>query len=126
MSDVKQYFLEYATAYAGAMEEIYEKKNSSVDRKRNLRVVNQMIDKLKKIYKQAYFANELHEIEDLLFHENKYIRSVAATYSLIYNPDLAQKVLNDLIYLPVPNYVAPTARLSLESWKKGLLNPEDM
>ena len=25
-----------------------------------------------------------------------------------------------------PNYVAPIARLSLASWKKGLLNPDKM
>lgn len=74
----------------------------------------------------AYRTNELRDIEDLLAHENKYIRCVAATYSLIYNFKVAQKVLNELINLPVPNYVAPIARLSLDSWNKGYLNPEEM
>lgn len=126
MNNVKQDFLNYATTYAAAMEEVYEMKNSPVDRKKHLKTANQMIVKLKKIYKQAYFDNELSEIEELLFHENKYVRSVAATYSLINNSDLAQQVLNDLILLPAPNHVAPIARLSLASWKKGLLNPSEM
>ena len=124
MNNVKKDFLSCATTYAIAMEEVFEVENSPVDRKKHLKTANQMIVKLKKIYKQAYLDNELSEIEELLFHENKYVRCVAATYSLINNYDLAQKVLNELLILPAPNYVAPIARLSLASWKKGLLNPE--
>ncbi len=119
----KQDFLSFASTYASAMEEVYEKQNNPVERKKQLKTANQMIIELKKIYKQAYLKNKLSKIEELLFHENKYVRCVAATYSLIYNYDLAQKVLNDLLNLPVPNYVAPIARLSLASWEKGLLNP---
>ena len=126
MNEVKQDFLKYAMEYALAMEEIFEKKNSSAVRKKHLAISNQMISKLKKIYKNAYQTNELCNIEELLYHENKYVRSVAATYSLVYNYEVAHKVLNDLMNLPVPNYVAPIARLSLDSWKKGYLNPEDM
>lgn len=124
MGNIKQDFLSFASTYATAMEEIYEKKNSAIERKKQLKSANQMIIELKKIYKQAYVENKLSEIEELLFHDNKYVRCIAATYSLIYNYNLAYKVLNDLLLLPVPNYVAPIARLSLASWEKGLLNPE--
>lgn len=126
MGNIKQDFLSFASTYATAMEEIYEKKNSVAERKKQLKSANQMIIELKKIYKQAYVENKLSEIEELLFHENKYVRCIAATYSLIYNYNLAYKVLNDLLLLPVPNYVAPIARLSLASWEKGLLNPEQI
>lgn len=126
MNDVKQDFLNYAMEYALAMEEVFEKKNSSAVRKKYLAISNQMIGKLKKIYMNAYRTNELRDIEDLLAHENKYIRCVAATYSLVYNFEVAQKALNELINLPVPNYVAPIARSSLDSWRKGYLNPEEM
>lgn len=125
MGNIKQDFLSFASTYATAMEEIYEKKNSAIERKKQLKSANQMIIELKKIYKQAYVENKLSEIEELLFHDNKYVRCIAATYSLIYNYNLAYKVLNDLLLLPVPNYVAPIARLSLASWEKGLLNPEE-
>jgi hypothetical protein len=125
MSNIKQDFLSFASTYATAMEEMYEKKISVVERKKQLKSANQMIIELKKIYKQAYIENKLSEIEELLFHENKYVRCIAATYSLIYNYNLAYKVLNDLLILPVPNYVAPIARLSLASWEKGFLNPEN-
>lgn len=108
------------------MEQIYEKKNSSIERKKQLKSANQMLIELKKIYKQAFIENKLSEIEEFLCHDNKYVRCIAATYSLIYNYNLAHKVLNDLLLLPVPNYVAPIARLSLASWEKGLLNPENM
>lgn len=126
MGNIKQDFLSFASTYATAMEEIYEKKNSAIERKKQLKSANQMIIELKKIYKQAYIENKLSEIEELLFHDNKYVRCIAATYSLIYNYNLAYKVLNDLLLLPVPNYVAPIARLSLASWEKGLLNPEQI
>lgn len=126
MDNLKQDFLSFATTYASAMEEIYEKKNSPVERKKLQKSANQMIFELKKIYKQAYLDNKLSVIEELLDHENKYVRCIAATYSLIYNYDLAYKVLNDLIVLPVPNYVAPIARLSLASWEKGFLKPENI
>ena len=126
MGNIKQDFLSFASTYATAMEEIYEKKNSAIERKKQLKSANQMIIELKKIYKQAYVENKLSEIEELLFHDNKYVRCIAATYSLIYNYNLAYKVLNDLLLLPVPNYVAPIARLSLASWEKGLLNPEQI
>ena len=126
MKSVKKCFLEYATLYSDSMYEIYENRNSSVDRKKHLRIANQMILKIKKLYKQAFLLNDLSEIEEFLFHEDKYVRALAATYSLVYNPILAEKVLIDLINLPVPNYVAPTARLSLDSWKNGFLNPLDM
>jgi hypothetical protein len=126
MGNIKQDFLSFASTYATAMEEIYEKKNSVVERKKQLKSANQMIIELKKIYKQAYIENKLSEIEELLFHDNKYVRCIAATYSLIYNYNLAYKVLNDLLILPVPNYVAPIARLSLASWEKGFLNPENI
>jgi DNA repair ATPase RecN len=126
MSNVKEEFKKYASKYAEAMEEVFEKNNNKVDRNRNQRIINQMIFKLKEIYKKAYFDDELKEIEEFMFHKNKYIRSIAATYSLISNSELAVKVLNDLIELPKPNWVAPDARLSLESWKKGYLNPENM
>ena len=126
MNTVKQQFLNFASTYASALEEVYEKKNNPVERKKQLKTANQMALQLKQIYKQAYLKNKLSEIEDLLFNENKYVRCVAATYSLIYNYNLAYKVLNDLLILPVPNYVAPIARLSLASWEKGLLNPENI
>lgn len=126
MGNIKQDFLSFASTYATAMEEIYEKKNSPVERKKLQKSANQMIFELKKIYKQAYLDNKLSVIEELLDHENKYVRCIAATYSLIYNYDLAYKVLNDLIVLPVPNYVAPIARLSLASWEKGFLKPENI
>lgn len=126
MDNLKQDFLSFATTYASVMEEIYEKKNSPVERKKLQKSANQMIFELKKIYKQAYLDNKLSVIEELLDHENKYVRCIAATYSLIYNYDLAYKVLNDLIVLPVPNYVAPIARLSLASWEKGFLKPENI
>jgi hypothetical protein len=125
MNTVKQQFLNIASSYALAMEEVYEKQNNPVERKKQLKIANQLALQLKQIYKQAYLKNKLSEIEDLLFHENKYVRCVAATYSLIYSYDLAHKVLNELLTLPVPNFVAPIARLSLASWEKGLLNPEN-
>lgn len=126
MGNIKQDFLSFASTYATAMEEIYEKKNSAIERKKQLKSANQMIIELKKIYKQAYVENKLSEIEELLFHDNKYVRCIAATYSLIYNYNLAYKVLNDLLLLPFPNYVAPIARLSLASWEKGFLNPKQI
>ena len=126
MNNIKQDFLILACTYASAMGQIYEKKNSSIERKKQLKSANQMLIELKKIYKQAFIENKLSEIEEFLCHDNKYVRCIAATYSLIYNYNLAHKVLNDLLLLPVPNYVAPIARLSLASWEKGLLNPENI
>jgi len=126
MNNIKQDFLILACTYASAMGQIYEKKNSSIERKKQLKSANQMLIELKKIYKQAFIENKLSEIEEFLCHDNKYVRCIAATYSLIYNYNLAHKVLNNLLLLPVPNYVAPIARLSLASWEKGLLNPENI
>ena len=79
LSNIKEDFLSFASTYATAMEEMYEKQNNPVERKKQLKTANQMIIELKKIYKQAYIENKLSEIEELLFHENKYVRCIAAT-----------------------------------------------
>jgi hypothetical protein len=123
MAKIKEEFLKRAIKYAEAKEEVFDKENSQKDRSKYLRIANKMLGEIKEIYRHAYHNNELKEIEEFMFHENKYIRCIAATYSLLSNPELAEKVLNDLLKLPAPNWVGPDARLSLEIWKKGLLIP---
>ena len=54
MDNIKQDFLSLASTYASAMEEVYEIKNNPVERKKQLKIANQMVLQLKQIYKQAY------------------------------------------------------------------------
>ena len=99
-------------------------EDNLIARSKNGRIVNNMIDKMKILYKQAYAVNKLAEIEEFMFHENKYIRCISATYSLFSNSKIAEDVLKKLIDLPIPNYAASNARLALDIWKKGYLDPE--
>lgn len=118
----KEEFLKLALKSANAKAKAFN--NPDVDDKtanENVRISNQAINKLKKLYLRAKLDGTLHEIEDLMFHENKYVRHLAATYSLVVNPELAEKTLKDLIELPVPNMVGVDASLSLEIWRKGHL-----
>lgn len=125
MTNYKEEFFKCATKYAQAMESLNDNLIDNLkDRSKNGRVVNNMIDKMKIMYKQAYAVNKLAEIEEFMSHENKYIRFITATYSLLSNSKIAEDVLNKLIDLPIPNYVASNARLTLDLWKKGYLDPE--
>ena len=39
----KQEFLNFASTYASAMEEVYEKQNNPFERKKQLKIANQMV-----------------------------------------------------------------------------------
>lgn len=126
MSKVREEFFKCASKYSEAMEQVFETDNiSKTDRSKHLKIVNQMIGKMKKIHKDAFLSNELSDLEQFMYHDNKYIRCVGATYCLTIKPEIAEDILNKLIDLPVPNYVGPIALLNLDAWKRGFMNPKD-
>ncbi|MNE32163.1 hypothetical protein D3C87_22570 [compost metagenome] len=86
-----------------------------------VRKANAVRDKLDKLCEQAKNEGCLNEINDFMFHEDKYVRSLTGMYCLFTNPEVAEKVLQDIVDLPVPNHAAPLAFTTLEVWKKGLL-----
>lgn len=122
MNVFKEKYLELALQYAS-----YEKQGfetipvvKSVIAK-SVRKANAMRDKLDKLCKKAKEEGYLHEINDLMFHEDKYVRCVTAMYCLFTNPEVAEKVLEKLMELPKPNAAGAQAFTILEVWKKGLL-----
>ena len=122
MNSFKEQYLELALKYASFEKQGFETTpvvKSEVTK--NVRKANAMRDKLDKICKLAKDEGYLNDINEFMSHEDKYIRCVTAMYCLFTDPNMAEKVLEELLELPKPNRVGANAFTILEVWKKGLL-----
>lgn len=122
MNSFKEKYFELVLQYASFQKQGFEVTpviKSEVTK--YVRKSNAVRDKINKLCKQAKDEGNLNEINNFMFHEDKYIRSLTGMYCLFTNPEVAEKVLQDIVNLPVPNHAAPLAFTTLEVWKKGLL-----
>lgn len=122
MSSFKDEYLELAILFAKANRAAFESKrvtrfvvNSNVRKSNKIRI------KLDQICKTALTNGYLTEIEVFLYHEDNYVRCITAMYFLFVLPELAEKVLNELTELPIPDPVRLQANSFLFFWKKGIL-----
>lgn len=117
----KDNFLELALIHAEATYQGFEMKPFDKNRlKESVKASNKAVDKIKKLCVKAKDNGELVELEEFLYHENKYVRCLAATYYLFVDEEIALKVLEELENLPIPNYV--TAFTVLHAWKRGAMS----
>ena len=120
MSNFKEQFLELALIHAEAKYQGFELKPFDKNRlKESVKISNKAVNKIKKLMVKANKNEQLNELKDFIYHENKYVRCIAATYYLFVNEELAKTVLEELNRLPVPNYT--DAFTILHSWKDGCM-----
>ena len=125
MQNFKDKFLELAEIYARETELMYEQSKERADIKRHGKLANNAAFKIKKLAFKAYEIGVLSEIEDLLEHENKYIRCLAGSYCLYTNPIKAIATLEEIRNLPKPNYAGLQAYTSLHAyWRYPDLKPD--
>jgi len=118
----KEKYLELALKYASFEKQGFETiPVIKSELSKNVRKANAARDKLDKLCKQAKDEGYLNEINEFMSHEDKYVRCVTAMYCLFTNPEVAEKVLEQLLELPKPNPVGVQAFTILEVWRKGLL-----
>jgi hypothetical protein len=118
MSNFKEKFLELALIHAEAKYQGFELKPFDENRlKESVKISNNAINKIKKLMLKANKNGQLNELKDYIYHENQYVRCIAATYYLFVNEELAKTVLEELNRLPVPNYT--DAYTILHAWYRG-------
>jgi hypothetical protein len=120
LNNFKEKFLELALIHAEAIYQGFEQKPFDKNRlNESVKISNKAIDKIKKLMVQANKKGQLCELKDFIYHENKYVSCIAATYYLFVNEKLATTVLEELNKLPVPNYT--DAYTILHAWYRGAL-----
>ena len=120
MNNFKEKFLELALIYAEAIYQGFELKPFDKNRlKESMKISNKAINRIKKIMVQANKNGQLNELKDFIYHENHYVRCIAATYYLFVNEELAKTVLEELNRLPIPNYT--NAFTILHAWDRGAM-----
>ncbi|ASS48003.1 MAG: hypothetical protein A3D31_01070 [Candidatus Fluviicola riflensis] len=117
----KQNFERLLIAYADAQKALYEEGLPKKERDKRLRAVNNATNEMKQFYEGVRFTDDLVEIEGFMHHDNRFVRLAAATYSLIFNPVLAEQTLQDLMKSPNSDIVAFNAKITLDMWGKGLI-----
>ena len=98
-----------ACAIKGEYEEIGDSKNGN----KQYKVINSIYLLLKK-------ENRLNELLELLSHDNPYVRSWAASYTLQISPTLAEETLKELANIK-GRPVAFNSEMVLREWRKGNL-----
>ncbi len=122
MNLFKENYLKLALQYASYQKQGFETTLVvKSELAKFVRKSNAVRDKLDKLCTEAKDEGNLNEINDFMFHEDKYIRCLTAMYCLFTNPEVAKKVLDELMELPKPNPAGTQAFTILEVWKKGLL-----
>lgn len=122
MKTFKQEYLKYALLFAEANKVTFESTpviKSILNA--NVRKLNKIRDKMDQLCKTAKENGYLNEIEEFLYHENKYIQCITAMYFLFIAPDIAKKVLNEIAQLPIPDPARLQANSFLFFWEKGVL-----
>jgi len=75
---------------------------------------------IQSMYQVLRDNNRLHELVDLLNHEDSYVKLWSAFYILQIKPKEAEKVLKELSKIK-GDIVGFSAKKTLEEWKKGNL-----
>lgn len=123
MNKFKERYLELALEFASAKEKAFETRPIEKNIvSQNVKVSNAVRKKMDTICKKAKKEGYLSDIEEYMYHENKYIRCLTAMYYLFVDSGEAKKVLDDLTKLPIPNYV--DASTILDAWRRGGMTME--
>jgi hypothetical protein len=122
MLTFREEFLKLALEFADVTEKAFERNSEKSEMSKNIKISRQLRTKLDSICQKAKKDEILYQIEGFMSHDNKYIRCLAAMYSLFTFPELAEKILEELMDLPKPNAVGAQAFTILEVWRKGLMN----
>ncbi|WP_300667123.1 hypothetical protein [Fluviicola sp.] len=122
MNSFKEKYFELVLQYASFQRQGFETTPVvKSELAKYVRKSNAVRDKISALCKQAKDEGYLNDINEFMFHEDKYVRCLSAMYCLFTDPKVAEKVLEEIDNLPVPNHAAPLAFTTLEVWKKGLL-----
>jgi hypothetical protein len=118
MKSLKEKYLESALKYAFAFKAIFEDSiMSGPEYKKLSRQEKAASKKCNEIFVLLKEKNELSEIEDLMFHENPYVRYLASAACLFQNPTIAEKTLEQLIESD-NHKIRMHALTTLKAWRK--------
>jgi hypothetical protein len=106
--NIKERFLTDAIEHGKAMAEGDYKK------------ANKLHKKLHTLYKNAKDSNQVDVFSESLNESDENIRLWAATFTLKFSPDIAEKTLLSLSNLS--SIAGLSAKTMLEMWKQGMLN----
>ncbi|MCL2360112.1 MAG: DUF2019 domain-containing protein [Candidatus Bathyarchaeota archaeon] len=76
--------------------------------------------RIRSVYDLLKEDNRLHELLELLEHENPYVRSWAAGYTLQIDPAKSEQTLEEVANIK-GRMVAFSAEMTLKEWRKGNL-----
>ncbi|MBV8327827.1 hypothetical protein [Chryseobacterium sp.] len=85
----------------------------------NYKEVNKAHQRVHKIYEEIRKNNIYNFFETFLDNENDYVKLNAATFSLKTSPEIAEKILEELIH--TSSILATTAKMTLDLWHEGKL-----
>ena len=84
------------------------------------KTANKLSKKLHDFYIRIKDTDGLNKLAAFLNHENENVRYYAAIYYLKYDEEVALTVLEELTKLPT--IISTSAKMTLEAWRKGLLD----
>lgn len=106
--NIKDSFLAEAIKHGKAIAEGDHKK------------ANKLHKKIQSLYKEAKDSNQVDLFGELLNESDENVRLWAATFTLKFSPDTAEKTLVSLSKLS--SIIGLSAKTTLEMWKQGMLN----
>jgi Domain of unknown function (DUF2019) len=106
--NIKESFLTEAIEHGKAIAEGDHKK------------ANKLHKKIQTLYKKAKDSNQVDLFSELLNESDENVRLWAATFTLKFSPDRAEKTLMSLSNLS--SITGLSAKTTLVMWKQGMLN----
>jgi hypothetical protein len=117
MKTLKEKYLEYGLKYSQAFKAIFEDKVENKDYRKFSNLEKRSSKKCHEIFEELKKLNRLNEIEDLMFHNDPYVRYIAASHCLFCNTKTAEKVLENLIETN-DHKIQTHALMGLKAWRK--------
>jgi hypothetical protein len=115
MKNLKETFIANAESYALAMRMIFEEKVEGGEYKNYSRLEKSSTKKCHDIFLKMRDDGTLKELEPYMLHESEYVRYLTAAYCLYSHPELAEKILEDLIEARHP--ISFHALGALKGWR---------
>ena len=117
MKTLKENYLENALKYAKAFKAIFEDEiNYGLRYRWFSRMEKTAVKKCEEIYLNLSALGQLFELEEFMFHENPYVRYLAANHCITVNQKLAEKTFEELIESK-GHKIQMHALTSLKDWR---------
>lgn len=116
MMSKRDLYLKHALQYAHAVKALYDDKIEVIELKKLQKKANLEAKKCYDIFDDLRKSNKIHELEDLMFHEDPHVRYLAASCCLYSDSITAEKVLEDLIESH-EGEIRMSALTSLKPWR---------